>query len=339
MELARRASLKVMYSGTDISKYINNQISSFSYVDCAKGEADTIDITLSDENNQWINNNMLNKYDHIYAEINTLNWNKFGETQRLNCGDFLIDEPSFSGPPDTVVIQAISKPSNSNFTETKNSKVWINATVEEIANEIAKRNGLKLFYDADRITVGTSEQSENSDMSYLTELTETYGLAFKLTDKTIVIFSEKQYESKPAVYTVVKNKKDTISYDFKSQLTNTAYDSCKITYIDADGTYKEYKYSIYEPKDNEELKEYKINTIAKSYAEAEILVMSKLRQLNKKEVSGSITLIGNVSLVGGVNVNVSGFGKFDGKYFVDRAIHELPNYNTTIEVHKCLEGY
>ncbi len=281
MELARRASLKVMYSGIDLSKYINNQISSFSYVDCAKGEADTIDITLSDENNRWINDNMLNKYDHIYAEIDTLNWNEFGEKQRLNCGEFLIDEPSFSGPPDIVTIQAISKPSNSNFTETKNSKVWINATVEEIASELAERNGLKLFYDADRISVGTSEQSETSDMSYLTELTETYGLAFKLTDKTIVIFSEKQYENKASVYTVNKNNKDTISYDFKSKLSNTAYDSCKITYIDFDGTYKEYKYSINESAGDEILKEYKINTIAKSYAEAELLVMSKLRLLKR----------------------------------------------------------
>jgi len=44
-------------------------------------------------------------------------------------------------------------------------------------------------------------------------------------------------------------------------------------------------------------------------------------------------------LVGGVNVSINGFGKFDGKYFIDKATHELPNYNTTIEIHKCLEGY
>ena len=51
---------------------------------------------------------------------------------------------------------------------------------------------------------------------------------------------------------------------------------------------------------------------------------------------------GDTRLVGGVNVDVVGWGGHDGKYAVTKAKHSVSasgGYGTEIELRKCLEGY
>lgn len=81
--------------------------------------------------------------------------------------------------------------------------------------------------------------------------------------------------------------------------------------------------------------------INRGIAEAETLAKKKLREKNKDEVKVSMTLPGNVLLVGGVTVALSGWGTFDGKYFVEQAKHDVGDsgYTTKIDLRKVLEGY
>ena len=64
------------------------------------------------------------------------------------------------------------------------------------------------------------------------------------------------------------------------------------------------------------------------------------RERNKNEWVCTLKMIGNVKMVGGVNIQLTGFGVYSGKYSIDEAIHDVGGrYITTVKAHKVLEGY
>jgi len=66
---------------------------------------------------------------------------------------------------------------------------------------------------------------------------------------------------------------------------------------------------------------------------------ARCREKNKNEWTCTLTMAGNVKMVGGVNVEIKNWGKYSGKYSVDVATHKLGNkYETTINCHRVL-GY
>jgi phage protein D len=118
----------------------------------------------------------------------------------------------------------------------------------------------------------------------------------------------------------------------KTQLADT-YKSSTVKYNDTenDETY----FSVYsEDGVVESGQTCQVNQRVKSHAEAESLAKSKLHEANKKEVTGSFSLQGDIGLVGGVNVEVSGYGQFDGVYFIESAQHSYSSsgYTTQIDI-------
>jgi len=70
------------------------------------------------------------------------------------------------------------------------------------------------------------------------------------------------------------------------------------------------------------------------------MAKNALRKANKQEDTGSITLVGDPRLVGGVTVTLKKFGSFDNKYIISKAVHRISGgYTTDIEIRKCLDGY
>jgi phage protein D len=66
-----------------------------------------------------------------------------------------------------------------------------------------------------------------------------------------------------------------------------------------------------------------------------------LRQKNKEEFKASFTLAGDVGLVAGVTVTVTGYGAFDGKYIIETASHSVSRsgYKTELTLRRVLEDY
>ena len=64
------------------------------------------------------------------------------------------------------------------------------------------------------------------------------------------------------------------------------------------------------------------------------------RAKNKNEWTCTLNMVGNVKMVGGVNIQITGFGVYSGKYSVDEAKHKTGGgYVTTVKAHKVLVGY
>jgi phage protein D len=336
---ARRAFLTVEYMGVDITKDIAIDLIDFKYTDNASDTADDIEITLKDEKAKWLNDWFPEKGDTIKVIINTLNWNKNGDSGSLYCGSFIIDEPEYSGRPRKMTLKGISTPSNTNFTSTKKSRAWENIKLSAIAQNIADSAGLDLFFDAPSDPLySRKDQSEASDMSFLADLCKKEGFGFKVTDTKIVVFDESKYESEATIITLSEESGLVNSYSFKTTLTNSSYAGCRVKYKNAkNGETIDYLYSIKDLEENDKV--YEVNTIVNSYDEAVRLAQKTLRSLNKKECTATFNVVGDLRYVGAVCVQLDNFGGFSGKYFVDKASHSIPNYNVDLELHKVLEGY
>ena len=73
--------------------------------------------------------------------------------------------------------------------------------------------------------------------------------------------------------------------------------------------------------------------------EAVQLSRAELRKKNEKEKTAELELMGHPSLVSGSNIELAGFGQWDGKYAIVEAHHLLkPGYTVRLKIRKTLEG-
>jgi len=196
--------------------------------------------------------------------------------------------------------------------------------------------------------IDRAEQTEQSDLSFLLALTKDHGLALKVTENKVVIFDESKYETEEPKITIVKPNTfytagtgitvtNLLSYSFSNK-SRDIYKACHVRY--QHGKKKEIMEPPFTDPDKKEGKTLEIKEDVENIAEAERLAKKRLREKNCQEWTGSLTVPGNLNLVAAVTVNITGFGKFDGKYIITRASHSIGNgYQTSIEVRRCLNGY
>lgn len=332
----RRVSPDIYYKGVNITKAIEGDVKSFSYTDVASGAADTISLTIQDRNKKWLTSWAPEKGDSIKVKLRVENWERDETVDMFDCGTFIVDQPVYSGRPVTLILGAISMPNNNNFTTTEKSKTWDNATLKEIAQTLASNAGLELFFDS-RInpTISFIEQSETSDKSFLFNLCERYGVVMKLYNQKIILFEEAFYEAKEATITIDENSME--QWNLTPSLTDTGYDGVSIDYFDPQ-LEEQYSYQFIIPGTKGD-KILKITDIVYSLAEAELKAKGELRKANKNETKLNITVVGNTQVVASNTVNITGFGRYSGKYYIDQITRQLEPYRLTLDLHKVLEGY
>lgn len=328
----RRTKLTLIYEGTDISPDIEPDLLSFEFSDKESGESDEISITLKDEHELWHTDWFPGKGDRIKATINDVD---FGD---LYCGQFEIDEISLSTPPTIFSIKAVSVPLVKSIRRTKKSRTWEEAQLSEMVDTVADEGGLQLIYDVSNDPLYTKQiQREETDLAFLKRLCDAEGFSLKVSDTQLIVFEQKAYENKPSILTFERGTDDIKSASFKTQAYDL-YKICVCSYYDEDNE-QEIKQTFRAPNVDDGY-ELNITKVASSFAEAERWARAELRKKNKHEVTGDITFIGNIDLVAGINIDISGFGKFDGKYLIENARHTVGNgYTTQIRIRKVLEDY
>ena len=326
---ARHAEVSLIYEGKDISRDIAPYLLSFSYTDNASDKADDISFTLEDKERLWCSDWFPSKGDKIRASIIIHNWEDESRTESLPCGMFEVDQIECSGPPNQVTIKAISTLVSKPMRQEKHTKAWENVKLSTIAGDVAGRSSLKLFWDCpDDPYFERRDQVEVSDLEFLSGLARDYGIAVKVTDTQLVCYDEETYEGHSAVGELSFGDKKLLRWSFSSKTS---------------GTYKSAKVSYHDPVKNETLvyegndvygtegtgRTLNINQKADTEADARKIANEKLRQANKNEITGNITLMGDLRFVGGSNITISGFGKFDGKYGIEKATHSVGDSYTT----------
>ena len=316
MGYARRATVDITFNGAAVS----DKLESFSYTDSADGESDRISIQVNNVDGKWTGAWMPSKGSVLVPTIHF-------DGQNLSCGAHILDSFSASGgSSSTCSIGAVSVPADEGFRATNRTKTWEKVTLAQIGAEVADRAGVAFSFHADDIFINSREQNEEPDCSFLNKIATTYGYIMKAYNNKIVVFDPKRYERLAPVKTLTPA--DLSSWSYQTQLDGT-YTGAKIAYTNS-GTGETIDVQI--GSGNRILS---LNEKADSIGDAELIAKGKLAAENRKIETVSLSKMMDLRLVSGCPIQLSGFGRIDGKYMILKADHSIGNGATTsVEAYK-----
>lgn len=351
----QRTYLRLIFASTDITEDITPDLLSFSYTDNESAEADTINITLKDEKGKWAGRWSPDHGETIKASIIPGTVEGPGR-RKLDCGTFYVDSLRAAGAPRTCEIGGVSVPLDMPIRRKTKTRAWEKKNLKGIAQQIADESKLKLFWDTgdNNPTYDREDQKRESDLGFLMRLCESAGLSLKVTDERLVIFDQSAYEKKPAVMTLTLGESEILSWDFSAAISER-YKSVTVKYRDPKALavaarvdesiratdVKCIEYTYTDPEVDSSGQDYEMKTRAKTIDEAKRLARAKIRELNRRAITGTLTLIGDIRLAAGIVLNLKGFGRMSGRFFITQATHEVGSggYTTQISVTRVNTNY
>lgn len=336
MNKARRVVPQFEINGKKADPELDEFLESVSYEDVASGSSDTLSVKLRNDNMKWMKKWFPKKGNKIKGKLVFKDWRKDGVNLKLNCGRFTLDEIKFSGGPLVAEIDAVSIPARESFKSRERTKTWKNVTVEKIAKEIARRYKLKLSYKGELIRISSVEQSNKTDSAFLYELCEKYGLSMKVFNNKIVIYDQTKQEKKKAKKTLYRHSFVGDKWDYTESIEGT-YTGARISYKSGKGN-KETSIYVGVKKENAAgSRVMNITEVAEDHSTAYRMAVAKVNKSNEKAATLSGDIWPNPNICAGITVKLFGFGKIDGKYFVDKSTIDVTDSGTTqsLEMHKC----
>lgn len=355
--------LQLEFDQVNVSDDLLPDLLSFRYEDKETNEADEISITLKDPDGKWAGRWKPQGGESVQAWI--IEGAVDGIGPEIYCGKFFVDSLSVSGSPRIMEIRAVSIPLNTPIRKKLKSRAWEKQTVKDIAKSIADENEVGLQYLVEEeVTLDRQNQDRESDLKFLSRICVDAGYSLKVTDDMLVIFDQLSYEKKKPVKTLVLGKSPIKSWSFESQQSET-YKSVTVSYrnpsIKKKGSAGGYaldehgrlvstggksnpavmQYTYTDPEADGDGQEYSLKKRAASISEARRLAKAKLHELNRRSITGSISVVGDVSLIAGEVIAVEGFGSFDGNFIIESASHSVDSsgYNTSLSLRRVNSKY
>ncbi len=334
---ARYAQVVVSIGGVDISGDIAGSMESFTYTDQAHGKSDDVSLTLQDRDDLWKSGWMPDKGTEFTAKIKCCNWDGPGQNLTLPCGRYEIDDISIDGPPDKVTIKGVSAKISSTARSEKRSKAWENTTLQAVAAEIAGESQLALYYDGPSVSFKRIERRQASALEWLRQLCEKFGCNLKVGDYMMIVYSGKSGDAQAPGATFTRGQSDIIRHRLHDKGAKT-YKACEVRYWDTVKK-KELKFKHQSPTSfvGQTLT---INKRVENLGQARQVAECELRKANKHEKEVTLDLMGRPDIDAGTTVSLSGYGKFDGNYFVEQASHRVDSgggYATSLKLRWALE--
>lgn len=310
---------KLKYNGKDISEEISKFVTSVSYTDNTEGQSDEIEINLEDVDANWRND----WYPDKGAEL-TLSMGYNGIF--MDCGVFQIDQIKLSGPPDVVSLQALGAGIKGTL-RTKTSVAHENKTIKQIADAVAKKNGLTVQGTIAPIVIERVTQNNETDLAFLNRLSTEYGYIFSIRGNKLTFTSIYEIENLAPVVTI--DRTDLKSYDILDKTLQT-YTSATVKYHNpANKKVSEYKIETRNNADTVPFKfivpsdELNVKVKAENNQQAEAKAKAALYRKNSLQQEGTISVQGNPYLVAGNNFSLTGMGKISGVFHIMKATHTV----------------
>ena len=346
---AASTAVQIWYNDRDISADIAPMLVSFEYSDFAAGKIDDLQIVLTDPDGRWCGNWYPDKDARIRAKII---WAEGPIRRELPCGTFSVDEPEYSSPG-LMTIKATAVSLGNTLRRERHTQHWKRATLKEIARRVAIDQKADLqFRGEDTPPLSKLEQKDESDLGFLLRICERehYGLKFDSGPdagkrQRLIIYQRTSSDASPAVMTIRREMLDVaaddgiirVDWSFRERNVDT-YRACKVRYNHPDSGLLT---ATYPPQSNEPQPAGAdvdghvliIRKHCENQAEAIRLAKAEFLRANRNNVECDMTTIGDTRLSAGLNVNLEGWGKLDGKYAIDEAVHTVVSgYSTKLQM-------
>lgn len=324
--MASRPTFSLIYMGVDISAELDPQTTAIRYTDNHHGKVDEIDVTVQDKDGRWKGSWKPEPGDTMSLTILD------GKGGMLPCGEFEMDEPEASGDRggDTMTIRGLAAPISKPL-RTAKTRAFEKQTLRAIVAKVTSENGLTLEGEIDALTFQRVTQRRERDLEFLTRLAEDTGHYFTVRGKRAVFTSITSVDGRAAALAISHAQIGMVltRYRLKEQTTET-YSKAKVRHLhDNDKTLIEAQ------EDDDQVKTGDTLAITgervESPAHAKALARSRLHFKNRKRRSGSVSLVGDVRALAGVVIDMAGFGKYSGRYLIDRSTHEMTRDGYTTE--------
>lgn len=333
------SKILIEYNGVEATEIIANDCDSFTWKDNASGAADTVTLSLSNVAQKWMNVFFPSEDDVFKAWIQLQEWAADYKEGKVFCGMFRVDSLKYSGFPETLQLSGISAPINNNFSVRQRSKTWSKTTLRTMLESIASEAGMSLVFDAEDVSIDSVNQNGKTDSAFVYSICSEYGLSVKMYNNKLVVYDQTRYERAEALYTITREQLGgSGTYDIKKQITSM-YDSVKIQYIGgSSGTVLTYEYTVPGTCGNRQMF---ITTKAESYADAEQKAKAALRENIRNSRTVTLKMMGSSKYMAADCFNLSGFGRLDGKYFIDSVTHQKSGgkYTVSITAHPTVTDF
>lgn len=312
-------------SGKDGTQ-IGGLIEDFTYVDNSTDNSDSIDITINATDEKWLNQWLPQKGATLTGSVIGRNWEKEGDKKSLQCGLFILDDVNYSDAPSTLKIGGVSKPSNTDFSELEREYTWKGTSVKRIGQTIATRYGLEFSYDAADYDIDCDDQ-DATDSSYYNAICKKYGLILKVYAGRLWVYDREVYKEKRAVKTFKPGDIKRGSLNYSTTLSGT-FTGGYFNYTDPDADC-DISCSVGGGTHTKNLSQR-----ASSVYDASVQLCAEINNANHGTEKLKFAVAGNFDICAGNNIQLSGYGKLDGKYFVDKATHKISKsggFTSTLE--------
>ena len=313
----RSVALDVLYNNAPFAGQVGAEIESLTYTDNAADNSDSIDIILNAQDSKWLYGWMPEKGATLRPIIRGMNWEREGDRRTIECGLFVLDDVNYSDAPTTLQVGGVSKPSDSDFSELEREYIWKNTSIKRIGASIAARYGLEFSYDADDYDIECDEQ-DGTDSSYYNQLCKYYGLVLKVFASKLWVYDREAYKEKKEVKTFRRSDIEPGSFQYSTTISGT-FTGGHFSYSDPD-TDKDIECSVGGGKRTKN-----VSRRATSVQDAAVQLCAELNNANHGNTSIRFTTDGEWAVSASDCIKISGYGKLDGKYFVDKVTHQVSN--------------
>lgn len=198
----------VVVDGVDVTKKSRSRLISLSLTDNREAEADTLELVLDDTDGEL---DLPRRGALIHLAIG---WQG---KPLIPKGAYTVDEITHSGAPDQLTITARSADFRASLNVNREQS-WHNVTLSDIAKTIATRNKLtaKVQPELAQIKIDHSDQTNESDASYLSRLGREYGFVLNIKNSALRLISagsERTADGKP-IPTITITRKSGDQHQF-----------------------------------------------------------------------------------------------------------------------------
>ena len=320
------------YRGVAIASRIERMVLSITYTSHAGGAAPELEFELEDRDHRWQGPWFPQRGDLVDAAIG------YHGERIVSCGSFQVDEVELTGAPDVVHLRCIAA-YVTDAMRTRNSTAHENQTLLGIAAQVAAKYGFTVVGAAVNPDVSFARltQSQESDLEFLHRIAEEHNYDFTVRGQQIVFYSRPALEQRPSLGVV--RRTDLTKFSFRAK-TRHIYKAAQVSYQDpaTKQLITQTAAASPAPPTGDTLK---IVARCENGQQASLKAAAALHRHNMLQVTATIVTPGSTIYSAGGKVTMSGFGQFNGDYFIKLARHRLSRsrgFSTELEIRSTSEG-